>query len=82
MRYILLVADYFSRFALGFAVKELSVYTVMKIWSFVAEVFGYPREAYMDNAKYFSTEEILNFFRQKGTILLGHPTSCDDEGRR
>lgn len=72
-KYILVVADYFARFAFGVAVNEASWFSVLKFWEFLYGIFGCPRQVYADNGSHFKHPLVKAFFDHRGSKLTHGP---------
>lgn len=71
-RYILVVVDYFSRWAFGRPTREVGWHPVSRLWEeILVPIFGFPEEVYCDNA--FRTRMVKALFEGMGTRLTHGP---------
>ena len=78
--YVLLVVDYFSRFAWGKAYQQHTNVEVRDMWeNHITPIFGWPQGVYSDNGSHFVNEQVQHMFRDHGvthfTGPVSHPSS-------
>jgi hypothetical protein len=71
LKYVLVMADYFSRFTFAFPTKELGWYLVIKAWDLILAILGFPQELFADNA--FQKQAMIERYFEKVETVLKHP---------
>ena len=72
-RYILLVVDYFPRYAWAEALPAINRPAVIDLVVSIATTFGLPRSVYTDNATYFVNGTFPNFLASRGVRQFPAP---------
>jgi len=72
-RYILIVVDYFTRYAWVQALLAINGPAVIDLVANIARTFGLPRSVYTDNATYFLYGTFPNFLASRGVRQFPAP---------
>jgi hypothetical protein len=72
-RYILIVVDYFTRYAWAQALPAINGPAVVELVSRIARTFGLPRSVYTDNATYFVSGTFPDFLQSRGVRQFPAP---------
>lgn len=79
-KYVLLMVDYFSRFAWAKSYTEHTNVEVRDMFeNHISPIFGHPKGVYSDNGSHFVNEHVKVYFQNRGIIHhtgpISHPSS-------